>query len=41
MATYQVSEKLKEKCVQFLDEFLVNLDKCSLGFQEKVYSVFS
>jgi len=36
MASYQVSEKLKEKCLLFLDEFLINLDKCALGFQEKV-----
>lgn len=35
MTTYQVSEKLKEKCLLFLDEFLTNLEKCSQGFHEK------
>ena len=36
MSTYQVSEKLKERCVAFLDESLANVEKCSTGVQEKV-----
>jgi hypothetical protein len=36
MTSYQVSEKLKEKCVHFLDEFLVNMEKCTTGLYDKV-----
>mmetsp|Transcript_17676 Transcript_17676/g.15487 ORF Transcript_17676/g.15487 Transcript_17676/m.15487 type:complete len:84 (-) Transcript_17676:67-318(-) len=37
MSTYQVSEKLKERCVAFLDESLANVEKCSTGVQEKEF----
>lgn len=34
--SYHVSEQLKERCLSFLDEALVNVEKCTQAFSIKV-----